>query len=204
MVAGLYFNIFFGYSLPHAFCWPVTPGNTTANYSVINVSDLNANAAAVVILTHYAWGGDAPGMVDNHNVGVAYDGATARWRIYTEDGTNMQTGNTYCGLVASEFAYSWTNVVSTGAGGNAQSNYTWLDSPETNANPYALVFTTHNLGPTSGMIASNHPLGVWYSAAHNGGAWSIFNQDMADMVNTDYYNVFVIYVRQTYLPLIRK
>jgi hypothetical protein len=204
MVAGLAFNVIFGYSVPHTFCWPINIGNTTANYSEMNIPDINADPGAVIILTHYAWGGAAPGTLDNHNVGVAYDIPSARWRIYTEDGTNLQTGNTYCGLVASQFAYGWTHVVSTGAGGNAQGNYTWLDTPETNANRHALVFTTHNLGLTAGMIAGNHPLGVWYSAAHNGGAWSIFNQDLANMVDGDYYNVLVVNLRQIYLPLIGK
>jgi hypothetical protein len=204
MAVGLSFNVAFAYSIPYGFCHPLTPGNTFGNFSVIDNAALNGNGAAVIILTHYAWGGVIPGAVDNRNVGVAYDSASARWRIYAEDSTALTTGQTYCGLVVSQYANAWMHVVSTAAGGNGALNYTWLDNPATNHNLRALVFVTHNLGPTSAMIASNHPIGVWYSGSLNGGAWSIFNQDLAPMVNSDYYNVFVIDPQLVFLPAVTR
>jgi hypothetical protein len=204
MAVGLSFNVAFAYSIPYGFCHPMTTDNTTDDYSVIDNATLNGNAAAVIILTHYAWGGAIPGAVDNHNVGVAYDSGTARWRIYTEDGSVMPTGQTYCGLIVSQYANAWMHIVTTGPGGNGEFNYTWLDNPATNHNLHALVFVTHNLGPTSGMLASNHALGAWFSGTINGGAWSIFNQDLAPVADSDYYNVFVIDPNIVFLPMVRR
>lgn len=51
-----------------------------------------------------------------------------------------------------------------------------------------IVMVTPNYNPPGGPLAyNNHPIGVYW----NGSAWTIFNQDFANIVNTS-YNVMVI------------
>jgi hypothetical protein len=201
---GAAFNVMFAYGNPNAFCHPTQAGSVSGNYSVITASQLNNNPGAILILTPMAYGGTAPGTLHNHNVGVAYDAPSGRWRVYNEDGAAMDTGRSFCGLVVSFYRNSWITTVNTDVvGGNAIGNYVVLESAATNRNPYSMVFVTHNLGPTNGLFYTNHPLGVWYTSAY-GGRWSVFTQDIANVVKFDYFNIFAIEVKATYIPAVRR
>ncbi len=66
--------------------------------------------------------------------------------------------------------------------GNSTANYTIIDNPNTNTNPTAKLFITHNYG-----IYNNHASGLWY----NGSSWTIFNEDGSSMTENSVYNVLV-------------
>jgi len=202
MVAGMAFNVMFDYSNPNAFCQPTTPGNTSGPYSVMDFPQINGKPAERLIMTRYMYG-TTPGSLYNHNVGVAYDSSSSRWRIYNEDGTSMGLNLSFCGLDVTGYQNSWLHIVqTTGPNLNSYGNYTWLTLFPTHQR-HALFFTTHFMGDTSGgLYFSNHPLGVWFASTINSGSWSIFNQDIATMVNLDYYFVFAIEQKMIYLPLI--
>jgi hypothetical protein len=202
MVAGQAFNVMFDYANPNAFCHPTTLVNTSGSYSMMDFSIINGKPNEILIMTQYLGVGTTPGSLYNHNVGIAYDASGGRWRIYNEDATSMELSKSFCFLDVTGYQNSWMHIVhATGPNLNSYGNYTWLTSSPTHQR-HALFFTTHFIGDLVYPIFSNHPLGVWYDSYDNGGSWSIFNQDLAAMVDLDYYFVFAIEKSIVYLPLI--
>ena len=69
---------------------------------------------------------------------------------------------------------------------NSTSNWTTIDNPNTNSNPNAKLFITHNYG-----VYNNHVTGLWYSSGSS--KWTIFNEDSGNVpiVENSTYNVLV-------------
>jgi len=201
MTVGASFNVMFFYNNSNGFCHTSMGFNTSDDYSVMDFSFINGRQGAFLIMTQVLSFSATPPSLYNHNVGVAYDGVTGRWRIYNEDETDMETGRFFCGMDFSPYQNAWRhNTFTSGPNLNCSGNYTWLDiPPATNRNE--LIFTTHFIGIVSFPYFSNHPLGVWYDSSRYSGSWSIFNQDGAAMRHLDMYNVFAITLHEIYLPL---
>lgn len=70
--------------------------------------------------------------------------------------------------------------------GNSTANYTSMDNPNTNGNPNAKLFITHNYG-----VYNNHVTGLWYNSGAS--KWTIFNEDPGNVpiVENSTYNVLV-------------
>lgn len=68
--------------------------------------------------------------------------------------------------------------------GNSNSNYTSLDNANTNANPTAKLFITHNFG-----IFNNHASGLWYNTVTL--KWTIFSQDLSAIPVNSAYHILV-------------
>jgi len=69
------------------------------------------------------------------------------------------------------------------AAGNIESGWTYLDHPQLNNNPAAIIHAVWISGPSKGKN-----IGVWYYAAR--GKWAIFHQDRSPMAAG---NVFTVY-----------
>jgi sortase A len=74
---------------------------------------------------------------------------------------------------------------------NITDNSTYLDEPEINGNPDAILLVTRNAGGGD----DEHPMGVWYDRYRDGGRWAIFNQDLAPMVDGSSFDVAVFGTR---------
>lgn len=68
--------------------------------------------------------------------------------------------------------------------GNSTSNYTSLDNPNTNANPAAKLFITHNYG-----VYNDHASGLWYNSGTL--KWTIFSQDVSAIPVNSVYHILV-------------
>lgn len=85
-------------------------------------------------------------------------------------------------------AVAYTHVATAA---NTTAYWTELDNKVTNNNPQAFLIVMPNLSASStGHIADNHPVAVWYDAMM--GKWAIINQDKAAMPVGAAFNVFAI------------
>lgn len=81
-------------------------------------------------------------------------------------------------------------VVHTAEAENISDNSTYLDLPETNGEPGAVVSVTQSWNPGSQTGTYNdHPVGVWYDADRE--RWAVFNQDREAMPEGASFNVVV-------------
>jgi len=68
--------------------------------------------------------------------------------------------------------------------GNSTANYTSLDNPNTNANPTAKLFITHNYG-----VYNDHTSGLWYNSGTL--KWTIFSQDLSTIPANSMYHILL-------------
>lgn len=159
------------------FLHKATLANVTGNTTLMNNPLINGNPNAVLIVTQ-SWnpGGASSGVYNPTDVGVLYDAARGRWRIFNEDSTAMPLGAAFNVFVAAGDAAAGVH-----ASTSTNTTYYWtnLNHPQANNNPNALLFTTHLYGaPGHTGETHNHALGVLYSAQNR---WAVFNQDVATM-----------------------
>lgn len=72
---------------------------------------------------------------------------------------------------------------------NTVRNSTYIDHPQANGNPDAILLVTQNQ-EREGGVTNAHPTGVWYDA-NRGGRWAIFNQDLAPMPKDAVFGVII-------------
>ncbi len=76
-----------------------TASNTTANWTELDNNDTNNNPKAFVIVTPNR--SASPGhVVDDHPVGVWYDGMAGKWAIFNQDGAAMPINAAFDGLAS--------------------------------------------------------------------------------------------------------
>jgi hypothetical protein len=122
-----------------------------------------------------------PGAVyDTHALGVWYDGRTAKWSIFHEDHTPVPLGATYT-IFATLPQPAF--FIQTATSANSAGDYTVIDNPQTNNQPYYELFVTPNWSVNS--VYDTHVLGVWY----NGSNWTIFHEDHTPIPVGTSYNV---------------
>jgi hypothetical protein len=196
---GAAFNVMWDNMGQHDFCHSTSSATVSGAYSVIDVWIVNGRSDARLIMTEILMSAAPPVTLYDHITGVLYDPGAGRWRVYNQDGTSMSDERRFCFQDVSAYANSWLHIVNTST--NVWGHYTWLDwGLATRRN--VLVFATYFMGALGAEYYSDHPLGVWWDSSHNDGSWSIFNQDIAPMVDTDVYFVFAIVDQPVYLPLI--
>jgi hypothetical protein len=73
---------------------------------------------------------------------------------------------------------------------NIIGNSAYLDNPQTNDNPDAVLFVMQNWNPAgSGGTYNDHSIGVWYDADRK--QWAIFNEDGLAMPVGAAFNVII-------------
>jgi len=72
---------------------------------------------------------------------------------------------------------------------NSTGNWTAIDNPNTNSNPDAKLFITHNLDASGSGVYNDHVTGLWY----NGTSWTIFNEDAGTVpiIENSAYHILV-------------
>lgn len=139
--------------------------NSTGDYVRTNVQD----ASFQVFVTQNFDPNGSGGHLNNHNVGVWYDGS--EWAIYNEDKTPMQAGASF-NVVAQPHNTNF-DLYQVTAPATIHNNYSVITNALTDSHPTKLLFITHNWGDSSGyQIYYDYPMGVWYSNGH----WTVFNE----------------------------
>ncbi|NND63538.1 MAG: T9SS type A sorting domain-containing protein [Flavobacteriaceae bacterium] len=71
---------------------------------------------------------------------------------------------------------------------NISGNVSYIDHPDLNGNPGALILVTHNLS-VGGTVYNDKITGTWYNSGIS--QWSVFNEDISAMAEGSAYNVYV-------------
>jgi hypothetical protein len=174
---------------PHSGCCAViyrhvaTAANTTANWTELDNKDTNNNPNAFVIVTPNRSGSPSH-VVDNHPVGVWYDGMLGKWAIFNQDKAAMPIGAAFNVYAIQQYISGGNQSVAillTASASNSKGNWTYIDSPVTNNNPNAFVNATLVWNPGGkGGVYDAHPLGAWYDASAK--KWAIFNEGSMDPI----------------------
>ena len=159
------------------------PYNTGSNYTIINHPKLNGKPNAAILVTQILI--DTAGNTYNdHEIGVWYTGSN--WSIFNQDGSAMPDGASFNVLILTDL----NSFVQKATSGNIIGATTTIDHPFLNNNPNALVYVTQNWNPGGGSGTYNTAIvGTYYNTAQN--KWSVFNEDMAAMVENSSYNVYI-------------
>jgi hypothetical protein len=165
-----------------------TDDNVVANYTYLDHPLLNGDPNAILLVTqNLNAGGGYSSTINEHEIGVGYDNGEGKWAIFNQDLVNMPVGTDYNVLIPDA---ALGVFVHTATVGNTVANWTYLDHPQANNNPNALLFITQNWNPGGvGGTYNDHPVGVWYDDVE--GKWAVFNQDFATMPTNASFNVLV-------------
>lgn len=175
---------------PHSGCCAVvythiaTAANTTANWTELDNKDTNGNPNAFVIVTPNR-SSSPNNVVDNHPVGVWYDGMAGKWAIFNQDRAAMPVGAAFNVYAIQAFLPGGQSaaVLLVASTANINGNWVYIDNPVTNNNPNAFVNVTLNWNPGGvGGVYDAHPLGTWYDA--HAKKWAIFNEGSMDPIPT--------------------
>jgi len=158
-----------------------TMENTTSFVTTLDDTLLNDNPRAIVVVTqNFNPGGGGGGVYNDHPIGVGYSGS--RWSIFNEDGAPIPEG-------AAFNVWIGPGALLRTAAENTYTSWSVLDWDETNRNPEARIFATHNytLSGPSGM-AHPYTLAAFYNATEY---WCVANADGAvDMPLDIGFNLF--------------
>jgi hypothetical protein len=159
-------------------------GNITANWTRLSNVYSNNKAYALVFITPNWNPRGVGGVYNRHVTGVWYDGR--QWAIYNQGRAPMTNGAAFNVVVANPSSGAFVHRA---GGGNTIANWTVIDHPQANGNPYARLLVTANWNPNGvGGVYNNHPIGVWY----DGRRWAIYNEDRAPMPSGAAFNVAVL------------
>ncbi len=130
---------------------------------------LDGRAEASLQVTHVYNPPGAPGVHDDHPIGVWYNTSSRRWAIYNEDLVAMPANVSFNVKVGG-------NAIVVASASNLTKGAIVLDSPETNGRPEARLFVTHSWNPPGAPTAYHtRPFGTRYDAGT--GRWSVFDID---------------------------
>jgi len=143
----------------------------------------NGHSNAIVFTTLNFNPGGVGGTINNHNIGVFYNGSKSI--IFNQDNGAMLPNAAFNVLVPNP---DTSVFVHTATAANTSASDTTIDYPLTNGNPNAIILVTPNYNPGGvGGTLDNHPIGVYYI----GGKWRIRNQDFLAMPVGAAFNVSV-------------
>lgn len=163
------------------FVHKATPSNTAANVTTIDHFATNDNPNALLLVTQN-W--SVGNTYNDHPIGVYYH--NSRWRIFNQDMSAMPVNAGFNVLVIAGNQTAYTHIHTSS---NAGYDETYLDHPQANGNPDALIFTTQNWEPHS--IYNNRTNAVSYES--QSAEWVIRNYAFEfDPMNTNAaFNVLI-------------
>lgn len=164
-----------------------TASNIVSNFTYIDHPLANGNPNAQLQVTQNWNPGGIGGTYNASNIGVWYDTSAQKWAVFNQDLAAMPVNAAFNVAVSSP---GTTTFVHSATGGNISEHFTYIDHPQTNNRPNALVFVTQNWNPGGvGGTYNNASIGVWYDASAQ--KWAIFNQDFAPMPVDAAFNILL-------------
>ncbi len=180
------YNVFIPGTDAHAWSHTSTAQNTSQNSTEINDGRINNNPNAKVFVT------DQLGNYNPNRIGVFYRTSTNRWCIYNQGGV-LQTmpANQVFNIIVPKANTGFSHLVHTTDGVNSNGHITYLDHPDANDNPDAIVFVTQiwNPGGTANGVYNDHNVGVYYSSSLD--KWTIYNEDLVNLPAGTSFNVMI-------------
>lgn len=152
----------------------------------------NANTSAVANLTFetHNWNTLGTGGVYNdYNTGVWYDGFV--WAVFNESSADQINSASYNIMIPGVNMHSYTHFVT------VENNliipaYTFLDHPQLNGHPEAIVLASHNWNPDGGIgLYNDEAFGVYYD--EDSQKWVLYNQSIVQIPIGSAYNIVMGY-----------
>jgi PKD repeat protein len=162
-------------NLLKAFTHTANDGNTSAQLTALDNVLTNNISTKIVVVTPVL------GLKNTAALGVYY--FSNKWRIFTQNVTNIQSGEIFNVVVSDPDANAFVHQVS--AGGMRTGYISTIDHPATNNKPAARLFITP-IWEKSGDY-NNHPVGVVYT----NNRWEIVNLDKVNLPVGLKFNVIV-------------
>jgi len=180
------YNVFIPGTDAYAWIHTSTAQNITQNFTEINDGRINNNPNAKVFVT------DQLGNYNPNRIGVFYRISTSRWCIYNQGGiAQNMLANQVFNVIVPKGNTGYSHLIHISDGTNTSGQITYLNHPDANNNPDAIVFVTqiYNPGGTANGVYNDHNVGVYYSSGQN--KWSVYNEDLVAMPAGASFNVMI-------------
>lgn len=183
MLPGVAYNLLMPSACTTAFVHRKTADDDT-HLMLIDHPFLNNNPDAFIMATQHWNPPGSPGVYNNHNIGVQYNGS--QWSIYNQDRQTMPVGAAFTILLPHADALRFVHQAQAS---NSNASQTELSHPMLDNNPNALIYATQKWSPNgvNPGLYNDHPIGV----AYTGAKWVVFNQDGAAMPAGATFNVLI-------------
>ena len=183
--ANTFYNVFVPGDDAYSWSHTTTATNISGNYTIIDDGRINNNPNAKVFITNNL------ANYNNKVNGVFYSTSLNKWCIYNQAGGNDDMDeNLDFNIIVPKANTGFVSLLHTVDGNNTSNQWTYLNHPDLNNNPDAIVFVTQvwNPGGTQSGVYNNHNVGVQYK---NNNKWCIYNEDGANMPLGASFNVIV-------------
>lgn len=183
-IANTYFNVFVPGNDVDTWTHTTSASNLVNNYTVIDDGRLNNNPAKKFHVF------DQLGNYNQEVFGVFYSTSQNRWCIYNQDNTEDMEENLVFNIIVPKANNGFEEAIHTANGNNTSNHFTFINHPDANNNPDAIIFITQvwNPGGTQNGVYNNHNVGVEYA---NNGYWRIYNEDLANMPLGASFNMII-------------
>jgi hypothetical protein len=198
------FNVFVPPAGANTFTQVTTEDNRENQSTFIDHPLTNQNPSRNALFTPNWNPAGLPGQDNDHATGIWFHNARQQSAIHNEDLAEMPLEAAFNVHIPDDDAILIVHTTTTE--NTYYLNFSRIDHPDLNGNPYALVYVTHNYNPGGGLGGEYYDqgLGVFYSQLFD--QWSVFNQDLdVDLPIGVSFNVLVIpNTAKCYLPLIQR
>lgn len=183
-IANTYFNVFVPGNDVDTWTHTTSASNLVNNYTVIDDGRLNNNPAKKFHVF------DQLGNYNQEVFGVFYSTSQNKWCIYNQDNSEDMEENLVFNIIVPKANNGFEEAIHTANGNNTSNHFTFINHPDANNNPDAIIFITQvwNPGGTLSGVYNNHNVGVEYA---NNGYWRIYNEDLANIPLGASFNMII-------------
>jgi len=181
--ANTFYNVFVPGDDAYSWSHTTTATNISGNYTIIDDGRINNNPNAKVFIANNL------ANYNNKVNGVFYSTALNKWCIYNQSGVSDDMDeNLEFNIIVPKGNTDYEHLVHTVDGNNTSNQWTYLNDPDLNNNPDAIIFITQvwNPGGTANGVYNNHNVGVQYKSNNR---WCIYNEDGANLPLGASFNV---------------
>ncbi len=185
-IANSFYNVFIPGTDAYTWVHSSTNANTSNNYTIIDDGRINNNPNAKVFVEN---------VLANYNNkvnGIYYNTGLNKWCIYNQAGSGDDMAeNLDFNIIVPNGNTGYEHFVHTATANNTSNHFTYINNPDANNNPDAIIFITQiwNPGGTANGVYNNHHVGVQYRTSNN--KWVIYNEDLDNMPTGASFNVMV-------------
>ena len=189
------YNVFIpDYTSDRIFVHTVTGANSSGNSTFIDNPVANGDPDALVFITQAVNPGGGTVYTNNHAVGVWYSNADEQWLIFNQDGAAMQDNRSFFVMVEPPNPSLNRTFVHTAEASTILGGSTFIDHPEINKDPHALIMVTQNWNPGgSGGVYNDYAFSTTYNPLED--KWAIVNLAPGatpDMTENASFNVMIL------------
>ena len=171
------------------FVQTATTANTLGGATYINSPLTNGNPNAMILITPNYDPGGMNAFLSNHPVGAYYNPTLKQWGVLNEDGSSMPIGAHFNIMIGSKASNGGSEFVTKAKSGNSAGSFVFVNNPQTDGNPNAMVFETPNADP-GGKVGTfdTAATGVEYFQSPTDD-WAVFQEDGSSMALKSSFNV---------------